>query len=79
MESFNQEETVETSVAIKCFKSFESNSQFKDFLREAKIMKTLQHENIVKIYEFYEDPLLIIMEYMSGNVTFNQKIFLNCY
>lgn len=28
-------------------------------------MKTLEHENIVKIYGFREDPLLIIMEYIN--------------
>lgn len=44
----------------------ESETQFKDFQREAKIMKTLKHENIVKIYGFLDDPkLLIIMEYMQ--------------
>lgn len=43
----------------------ESDAQFRDFQREAKIMKTLEHENIVKIYGFREEPLLIIMEYMN--------------
>lgn len=55
----------ETAVAIKLFRTIESNALFRDFQREAKIMKTLEHENIVKIYGFREDPLLIIMEYMN--------------
>lgn len=62
MESFEDE----TPVAIKLFRSIASISQFKDFQREAKIMKTLNHANIVKIYGFMEDPLLIIMEFMNG-------------
>lgn len=55
----------ETPVAIKLFRMIESDAQFRDFQREAKIMKTLEHENIVKIYGFREEPLLIIMEYMN--------------
>lgn len=55
----------ETPVAIKLFRMIESDAQFRDFQREAKIMKTLEHENIVKIYGFREEPLLIIMEYMK--------------
>jgi serine/threonine protein kinase len=64
--SEDDNEIIETPVAIKRFKSIESDTLYRDFLREAKIMKKLKHENIVKIYEFYENPLLIIMEYMSG-------------
>lgn len=55
----------ETPVAIKLFRMIESDALFRDFQREAKIMKTLEHENIVKIYGFREEPLLIIMEYMN--------------
>lgn len=55
----------ETPVAIKLFRTITSDAQFKDFQREAKIMKTLDHENIVKIYGFREEPLLIIMEYIN--------------
>ncbi|CRK93974.1 CLUMA_CG007500, isoform A [Clunio marinus] len=61
METFEDEKPV----AIKCFKPIESNDQFKEFQREASMMKTLSHENIVKIYNYREDPLLIIMEYMN--------------
>lgn len=62
MESFEYE----TPVAIKLFRTIESDAQFRDFLRETKIMETLKHENIVRIHGFREDPLLIIMEYMEG-------------
>ena len=55
----------EQQVAIKLFKTIESNQQFRDFQREAKIMQTLEHENIVRIYEYRDDPLLIIMEYIN--------------
>lgn len=55
----------ETPVAIKHFPQIESDALFRDFQREAKIMKTLEHDNIVKIYGFREDPLLIIMEFMN--------------
>lgn len=61
MESFEDERPV----AIKLFRMIESDAQFRDFQREAKIMKTLEHDNIVKIYGFREEPLLIIMEYMN--------------
>lgn len=61
METFEDEQPV----AIKRFQPIESNAQFKDFLREAEIMRKLNHENIVKIYGVCDDPLLIIMEYMN--------------
>ena len=61
MESFEGE----TQVALKMFRVMESDTQFKDFQREAKIMKTLDHENIVKIYGFLYDPKpMIIMEFI---------------
>ncbi|KAG5674979.1 hypothetical protein PVAND_004921 [Polypedilum vanderplanki] len=63
---FNPMEDEEEEVAIKCFKPIDSLNQAKDFLREVRMMKALNHENIVKIYDFHEDWLLIIMEYMSG-------------
>lgn len=64
MESFDEPQD-ERQVAIKLFRTIESTEQFRDFQREAKIMKTLEHENIVKIYGYREEPLLIIMEYIN--------------
>lgn len=55
----------EQPVAIKRFRLIDSDAQFKDFQREAKIMKTLKHENIVKILAFRDEPLLIIMEFIN--------------
>jgi serine/threonine protein kinase len=53
-------------VAIKRLLHINSNDKaaFRDFIREAELMKQLQHENIVKIYGFLDNPLIIIMEYM---------------
>jgi serine/threonine protein kinase len=59
-------EDEEEEVAIKCFRPIDSINQTRDFLREVRVMKALNHENIVKIYDFHEDMMLIIMEYMSG-------------
>jgi serine/threonine protein kinase len=61
---FNPMEDEEEEVAIKCFNPINSNTR--DFQREVKMMKALNHENIVKILDFHEDHLLIIMEFMSG-------------
>jgi serine/threonine protein kinase len=55
----------ENEVAIKLLRLIESNDNFRDFQREAKIMKELKHENIVKIYGYCEQPLSIIMEHMK--------------
>jgi serine/threonine protein kinase len=55
----------EAEVAIKLLRLIESNENFRDFQREAKIMKELNHENIVKIYGYCEQPLSIIMEHMK--------------
>ncbi|KAL7041532.1 hypothetical protein ACKWTF_000809 [Chironomus riparius] len=68
MEIDNEGEKIEKPVAIKCFKITESNAQQKDILREAKIMKSLKHENIVEIYDYCDNPLLIIMEKMSQSL-----------
>lgn len=63
---FNHNDDEEEEVAIKRFQTIDSKNQARDFLREAKIMKALNHENIVKIIDYNEDLLLIIMEYMAG-------------
>lgn len=62
MEAYEDES--ETTVAMKLFCILPEPSDLRDFQREAKIMKNLRHENIVRIYGFTEQPLLIIMEYM---------------
>ena len=64
MEAYEDES--ETTVAMKLFCILPEPSDLRDFQREAKIMKNLRHENIVRIYGFTEQPLLIIMEYMTN-------------
>lgn len=61
----------EKEVAIKRFRPIASINQTKDFQREVRMMKALNHENIVKIYDFHEDMLLIIMEFMSDGALEN--------
>ncbi len=66
LETYNEDGLTEKKVAIKRLLHIDSNdiSVYRDFVREAKLMKKLRHENIVKIYGFLETPLIIIMEYM---------------
>jgi len=61
----------ETLVAIKMFRPIQPNAQFLDFQREANMMRTLKHENIVQIYGFMRHPTLIIMEFMNGGSMLN--------
>lgn len=66
LETYNEDGLTEIKVAIKRLLHIDSNdiSVYKDFVHEAKLMKKLSHENIVKIYGFMETPLIIIMEFM---------------
>lgn len=70
LETYNEDGICEAKVAIKRLLHIDSNdiSLYKDFVHEAKLMKKLQHENIVKIYGFMENPLIIIMEYMPDSL-----------
>lgn len=60
-----EDSNTDAEVAIKLLRMIDSNDNFRDFQREAKIMKDLNHENIVKIYGYCEQPLSIIMEHMK--------------
>ena len=57
-------------VALKCLKpSIAVDSQFaKRFEREAHFMASLQHENILHVYDFVNDgkTMYIVMEYVQG-------------
>ena len=72
-----------TPVAIKLLNNnYESSdessdklSDLRDFQREAKIMKNLRHDNIVRILGFTEQPLLIIMENMTNGSLLNYLKF----
>lgn len=52
-------------VAIKRLKATPDANMLRDFEREIKIMKALQHPNIVKIITWADQPqILIVMEYV---------------
>lgn len=63
---YNDEES--TKVAVKMIKT--RNSSFNDFQNESKIMKAVDHPNIVKILDFHcEKDVAIIVEFMPrGNL-----------
>jgi serine/threonine protein kinase len=57
--------------AIKIISSLGLNISTKDkLLDEAKILKSLNHKNIIKLYDIYEDldEIYIIMEYCENNL-----------
>lgn len=57
------------SFAVKIMiKSEMDQGDIDDMRREVEILKNLNHENIVKVYDYYEDAQLvyIVMEYLSG-------------
>lgn len=56
-------------VAIKCMKTDNKNRMcVEKFLDEAKIMRDLQHKNIVRLYGVctQEEPIFIVTEYMAN-------------
>uniref|UniRef100_A0A4W3J334 Tyrosine-protein kinase n=1 Tax=Callorhinchus milii TaxID=7868 RepID=A0A4W3J334_CALMI len=54
-----------TKVAIKCLKTGSMSPEA--FLAEANLMKTLQHDKLVRLYAVVtEEPIFIITEYMSN-------------
>lgn len=56
---------VNVTVAVKQIKSADNKTGYQDLQREIKIMKTLQHKNIVEIKGVVEDPeTLLVMEYV---------------
>ena len=63
-------------VAIKSFnkKNFDVNNDFmKKIIYETNLMKKLNHKNVTKILEMFEDDkyILIIMEYINGGNLFS--------
>lgn len=72
-----EHEVLGTKVAIKVLNPILSaNAQIRDrFRNEAKLMASLNHPNITKVIDFYEQPqqLAIIMEYLEGE-DLNSKI-----
>src|SRR5512139_3729672 len=61
--------TLDRPVAIKELKkAYHADSQIvKRFERESRVAASLQHENIVHIYDFWKRPhYAIVMEYVDG-------------
>lgn len=66
--SINPEPLYSTIIAVKVLHPRRlSRSQIKQFVKEAKIAKTLNHENIVKVYDVKkkEGNFFILMEYLD--------------
>eukprot|EP00347_Sterkiella_histriomuscorum_P000514 403375554 len=57
-------------------KSYLDEEESKRFLEELEILKKLDHPNIVKLYEIYQDAkrYFAVMEYCSGGELFDQII-----
>ena len=55
-------------VAIKIINKYNNEQQYDLFREEIKILKTINHPNIVKLYDYYETNknIYIIMEYIKG-------------
>ncbi|XP_054727303.1 tyrosine-protein kinase hopscotch [Anastrepha obliqua] len=62
---YNEPNTAPEEVAVKSLKTGPTANP-KDFLREIKIMQSLNHPNVVKIKYSVNEPISIIMEYVSG-------------
>ena len=65
-------------VAIKAMKKFKKDTYIinNDLLKEVEILKTLDHQNILNIFEFYEGTynFYIVTEYCSGGNLFDKII-----
>lgn len=62
----------ETEVAVKTLKEETSNEALSDFVREAKLMFSFKHQNIVKIFGVAMEsvPYYLVFEYMDkGDLT----------
>ena len=61
-------------IALKVIKKskYKSNAELKMIKNEIAIMKLVDHPNIVKLFEFFEDDesFFIITEYCSGGQLF---------
>ena len=60
-------------MAIKSFNKKKNNENMNKILYETKLMSKLNHQNITKILEMFEDEeyILIIMEYINGGNLFS--------
>ena len=63
--------------AVKIFKKFTDAEQpISDYKSEIKLMKSVDHPNIVRAYEYFEDTrrVYVVMEYCSGGELFEEII-----
>ena len=64
--------------AVKIFKKqhYSSESKKSKLLSEISVLKSLDHPNIIKIFEFFEDSkrIYIVMEYCGGGELFTEII-----
>jgi calcium/calmodulin-dependent protein kinase I len=74
--------TSHEKVAVKIInKAGLSAEDEKDLKQEVSILKRLRHPNIVKLVDFFEEPLtyIIVMEYIEGGELFDRIIQKNYY
>jgi calcium-dependent protein kinase len=64
------------AVKILSKRLLESEEAQKQFIKEVEILKTLDHPNIVRIFEFFEDDnsFYIVMEYCDGGELFDEIV-----
>ncbi|KAL2891656.1 Serine/threonine-protein kinase srk1 [Ceratocystis lukuohia] len=69
-------------VAIKIIhKADLGNTQRSNILKETAIQKRMDHENIVKLIEFHEDPdyIYMVLEYVPGGELFHRIVHLTYF
>lgn len=62
-------------VAVKRLKGVMDKKQRAEFVREAKLMSKLDHQNIVKVFgvALQEEPILIVLELSPGSLVSKLK------
>jgi len=66
-EGIHENKIIKSRVAIKTVNPEKSDHDYiGHFLRESEILSLLNHKNIVRIIDFKEDPLALIMEFVNG-------------
>ena len=69
-------------VAIKCIRASQNQSHRDRFIREYKLLSSIDHENLIHAYELFEenDYLFMVLEYIDGaslEDTLSQKVSLS--
>lgn len=69
-------------VAIKCVSRAQlTENDIRSFKQEVEILKRVQHRNIIKFLDFFEDDdcYYLVMEYMAGGELFERIVQNTCY